>query len=71
MSGCFGTSIYDRNMERELDKYLDSQEEGYCDECGCMEPYENWEYDPDEDAIICPCCGEKITRPEDLIPDVG
>ena len=71
MAGCYGTSIFDRNMERELDKYLDSQEERYCDECGCMEPYDSWEYDPDEDVIICPCCGEEIARQEDLIPDAG
>ena len=67
MSGCFGTSIFDRNMEYALDRYLDSQEDRYCYECGCMEPFETWGYNPDEDTIICPCCGEEIARPDDLI----
>ena len=70
MAGCFGTSIFDRNIEYTLDKYLDSQEEYYCEECFCREPYENWEYISNKDTIVCPCCGNEITRPDDLIPDV-
>ena len=64
MSGCFGNSIFDRNMEYALDRYLDSQEEIYCDECGCDEPYEFWEENEVEETIICPCCGNEIIKPD-------
>ena len=54
MAGCFGNHPYDRYLERQLDEWLDSQEEGFCPNC------EADLTELEEDDIYCPECGKKL-----------
>ena len=33
MGGCFGNSPFDRSMENQLFRYLDSEDDGMCESC--------------------------------------
>lgn len=58
MAGCFGNSPFDKAMEHQLDRYLDSLEGGEeievskCCECS---------FDTDGDNKLCMDCGEPCT----------
>lgn len=58
MAGCFGNSPYDRSIERQLDRYLDSLEDGIEVEVSeCCEST----FDTKNTQTICLSCGEQCT----------
>lgn len=66
MAGCFGNSAYDRMMERELYKYLDSLDKWVCPWCNYEGSFDKLSddpdyYNPETDAIKCPKC-ERETK---------
>lgn len=62
MAGCFDNSPYDRYLEREVDRYLDEQEEyeeEYASWCAkCEEQFK--EYELEEKQTKCEICGREL-----------
>ena len=52
MAGCFGNHPFDRAMEAELNRYLDSTEPMECEVCG-----EEMDWDGMRERWECPACG--------------
>jgi hypothetical protein len=59
MAGCYGSHPFDRHFERELDRWLDSQDYYTCDKCEWSGRDRDIE-ENEEGNIICPGCGEII-----------
>jgi len=60
MAGIYGNSIYDKDMERKLYKYLDELDIIECPKCMFTESYDVFEKGEDDYEFICPECGERI-----------
>lgn len=63
MAGCFGNSIFDRNMEQQLNEYLRQfdDERLECDTCGFIADIDEWEVEElDKDRVYCPNCGDFV-----------
>ena len=52
MAGCFGNHPFDRAMEAELNRYLDSTEPMECELCG-----EEMDWNVLRESWECPACG--------------
>lgn len=64
MAGCFGNHPVDRWMEQQLNEYLDSHDDEWfkCENCGFENNAEEWDYDDEKGELICPECGNRITK---------
>lgn len=62
MSGCFGNHPFDRIMEQQLFRHLDSEDDDtcYCPDCHYKDFVEAFEYDEENNTVTCPKCGEII-----------
>jgi len=56
MAGCFGNNPYDRYMEAQLNRYLDSLEYMYCPTCDRNIHENDFEYDNETGKDLCPYC---------------
>ena len=60
MAGCFGNAPEDRWMEQQLNAYLNQGGICICDGCGYSANEDDWDYDEEENVLICPECGWKF-----------
>jgi hypothetical protein len=60
MTGCFGNSMFDKDMERQVNKYCQDYDKVYCEVCGFKGIEDDCNYIEDKNALVCPKCKNLI-----------
>ena len=61
MAGCFGNHPVDRWIEGQLNQYLNEDGGIYkCENCNFEAVDDDWNYNEENDALVCPKCGFEI-----------